>query len=480
MEAGVTRLAALSPDQRKRLETVPLCIRQAVDEDGQGTLVLRYTTVGYFAAAKALAERVIAATPGRTAGCANDPMRGDTYLGLARAYTVRGQPTAARQAYQQAVAEYRAVGHHWMIILALAYEIADVHFPFFADDIADRQHLLNALSEALPRMVGINDLDLTAASLRFLAPARWLEGDWEPVRRAALVAMPPNRVPETAFTDVYARLACAQGHVARAWEIIRWALPLGLRAEPGNIPWRAVPPLQRVGAMVSLQEGNLPAARQWLEAHDRWLDWSDCVPGRAEGHALWAQYHHAAGDAAQAYDCATAALARATEPRQPLAMLAAHRILGELDTAAGHFGAAQAHLDASLGLTHACAVPYERALTLLARVELHAANNERNEAATLLNEARAILLLLEASPALARADALAVTRPLMPAYPAGLSAREVEVLRLLAAGHTNRQIADKLLLSERTVHVHVRNIFTKTGADNRAGATAFAFRHNLA
>ena len=67
-----------------------------------------------------------------------------------------------------------------------------------------------------------------------------------------------------------------------------------------------------------------------------------------------------------------------------------------------------------------------------------------------------------------------------PAYPAGLSAREVEVLHLLAAGRTNREIAEALFLSERTIHSHVRTILTKTGADNRAAAAAFALRHRLA
>jgi DNA-binding NarL/FixJ family response regulator len=65
-------------------------------------------------------------------------------------------------------------------------------------------------------------------------------------------------------------------------------------------------------------------------------------------------------------------------------------------------------------------------------------------------------------------------------YPAGLSGREVEVLRHLAAGHTNRDIATALCLSEHTVRAHVRHIFAKTGADNRAAAAAFALRHGLA
>jgi predicted ATPase/DNA-binding CsgD family transcriptional regulator len=62
---------------------------------------------------------------------------------------------------------------------------------------------------------------------------------------------------------------------------------------------------------------------------------------------------------------------------------------------------------------------------------------------------------------------------------AGLSNREVEVLRLVAEGQTNREVAEALFLSEKTVARHLTTIFTKIGVENRAGATAFAFRHGL-
>ncbi|MGW1341415.1 LuxR C-terminal-related transcriptional regulator [Kribbella sp. NPDC002412] len=63
---------------------------------------------------------------------------------------------------------------------------------------------------------------------------------------------------------------------------------------------------------------------------------------------------------------------------------------------------------------------------------------------------------------------------------AGLTAREVEILALVAAGHTNRQIAGQLVLSEHTVRRHVQNIFAKTGVSTRSAATAYAFEHRLA
>ena len=61
----------------------------------------------------------------------------------------------------------------------------------------------------------------------------------------------------------------------------------------------------------------------------------------------------------------------------------------------------------------------------------------------------------------------------------GLSRRELEVLRLLATGRSNRAIADELFISVPTVKVHVRSIFTKLGLDSRAAAAAFAVQHQL-
>ena len=64
--------------------------------------------------------------------------------------------------------------------------------------------------------------------------------------------------------------------------------------------------------------------------------------------------------------------------------------------------------------------------------------------------------------------------------PGGLTEREGEVLRLVTAGKTNRQIAADLFLSEKTVARHMNNIFDKIGVSSRAAATAFALREGIA
>jgi DNA-binding CsgD family transcriptional regulator len=64
-------------------------------------------------------------------------------------------------------------------------------------------------------------------------------------------------------------------------------------------------------------------------------------------------------------------------------------------------------------------------------------------------------------------------------YPAGLTAREVEVLRLVAQGLTNAQVAERLFLSPRTVNAHLRTIYGKIGVSSRAAATRIASEHGL-
>ncbi|HEU5200793.1 MAG TPA: LuxR C-terminal-related transcriptional regulator, partial [Ktedonobacterales bacterium] len=64
-------------------------------------------------------------------------------------------------------------------------------------------------------------------------------------------------------------------------------------------------------------------------------------------------------------------------------------------------------------------------------------------------------------------------------YPDGLTAREVDVLRLLAAGLTNKQIAQRLVMSPHTVNIHVQSIYSKVDVHTRSAATHYAMTHGL-
>ncbi len=92
-----------------------------------------------------------------------------------------------------------------------------------------------------------------------------------------------------------------------------------------------------------------------------------------------------------------------------------------------------------------------------------------------LAAARAVLEQLGAVVDLAELD-----RPADPGTAGPLSPRELEVLRLLATGATNRVIAERLFLSEKTVARHLSNMFAKLDVASRSAATAYAYEHGLA
>ena len=94
-----------------------------------------------------------------------------------------------------------------------------------------------------------------------------------------------------------------------------------------------------------------------------------------------------------------------------------------------------------------------------------------------LEAARGVFEELGAAPSLAALDALRGRSDSGAAH--GLTSRELEVLRLVAKGKSNRDIATALVISEHTVARHVQNIFTKLGVPSRTAAGAFAFEHDL-
>jgi DNA-binding CsgD family transcriptional regulator len=161
-----------------------------------------------------------------------------------------------------------------------------------------------------------------------------------------------------------------------------------------------------------------------------------------------------------------------------LAMLVA--TMSRWDEAQRHFEEALA-MNAAMGakpwLAH---TQYQYANMLLAR----GYHGDRDRAAALLEavfdttrtlgmralEERTIVLREQARSQLSRARH----------YPDGLTTREVEVLRLITTGKSNRDIADALFISLNTVANHVRSILSKTGAANRTEAAAYAMRHGLA
>jgi DNA-binding CsgD family transcriptional regulator len=150
---------------------------------------------------------------------------------------------------------------------------------------------------------------------------------------------------------------------------------------------------------------------------------------------------------------------------------------GAIDLIEGNARAALGPLRRALEVWRLVEAPYEAArVRMLTGLACRALQD--GEAAELeLEAARAVFERLGAAPELARLDALGKRAASTPAHP--LTARELQVLRLIAAGKTNKAIAASLFLSERTIDRHVSNIFSKLDVPSRAAATAYAYDHKL-
>jgi DNA-binding CsgD family transcriptional regulator len=185
----------------------------------------------------------------------------------------------------------------------------------------------------------------------------------------------------------------------------------------------------------------------------------------------------AAGDVSAARSAADELATIADRADAGLLRTRARQARGAVRLAEGDAGGALGILRTAWTAWHELGAPYEAARIRVLIGTACRALGDDDTAEMEYDAARWVFEELGAAPDLAAVRRLSRRTPAD--RPGGLTLREVQVLRLVAAGRSNRAIAEELFLAEKTVHRHLSNIFAKLGVGSRTAATAFAFEHQL-
>ncbi|MGY4772276.1 LuxR C-terminal-related transcriptional regulator [Kribbella sp. CWNU-51] len=282
------------------------------------------------------------------------------------------------------------------------------------------------------------------------AELKRLRGAWTDAR-ADLGAVSPADVDVwAAGYAAYVRgdLDRLQGHFAEAEECFAEASRLGHDPQPGL-------------ALLRLAQGSTQAAAAMIR---RRLAEAQEDANQVELHLAATEILLAAGELEPAADAAEKLRTLAATCRTTIVQAASAQAEAMIRLAEDHPDAALAPARSALRQWVELRAPYQEGRTRLLIADACQALGDGESADRESAAARRIFETLGAYTE--RSDRL-------------LSPREIEVLRLVATGATNRAIAAQLVLSERTVDRHVSNIFTKLGVSSRSAATAYGFEHKL-
>jgi len=328
-----------------------------------------------------------------------------------------------------------------------------------------------------------------------LAEALTSAGRWDEALETIEEALGLDPAPEgrAALLLLRGGIAVARGEHDTAAGIMRQLPPPPAGAQGGTqaatqlaplIAWLATEARLADGDLAGALAAVRAASSQRPDAEARYL-WLLLATGmRACAEAGPGRLSAEAGDPAElrrALELAAAGLARPGRVEQ------AHAAVfdAEASRAAGHPD--RAAWDAAAAAWESLGQPYPLAYALLHAAAAAAAAGDRDAAASRLQRAAELAGQLRAHPLLQQISNVARrarveitgTSPAGAAAPAGLTGRELEVLRLVAAGRGNREIAAELFISPKTASVHVSNILGKLGVASRGEAAATAHRLHL-
>ncbi len=395
-----------------------------------------------------------------------------------------GSPERAVAAFRRSREAFRATHQDFHSGTVITWEFKYATLPYSADKIESRVSLAEELLS-----FGQNDLSRVTNDPPdvFICPLYLIDGRWDELGR---IEQDSSYQATSVFFLFGALTSLAEYHlrigsVSKAQQYIQDWFPLGPDVPPEESLLRYAEALDllRVASDLEMDQGRIEEARKWINTRQKWLDWSGRVPGRAEQSLLEARYAILADTSKQARDHAIEAVRHAENPRQPLALLRANLMLGKVLTQLGDYEDANTSLQRALRLADSCQAPYESGLAQIALAELHILTGSLDAASKESREAKKTFTGLQAEPALHCAVTLQnrihKTSGKRDINTAGLSDREIEVLQLVAAGLTDREIGAQLFISPRTVGQHMRSVFNKLDVNTRTAAAVKATELDL-
>lgn len=448
---------------------------------------------------------------------ADDPLRVELLARLCRAYVYCDCADEAKEAHRRAVALARQIGDMKGLCMALSAITAAIYWPDLLHERMAAAEESLAIAEKMNLLPGVDSFPYFLANLIQVGDARAVRRlvDWglriseqthspylETLCRhtEALVAINEGRFADAESSTTQAlhsgrRLAEDQAVSAHGMQMfclrreqgrLREALPMlqyFARTTPEAHAWQ--PGLALLYAELDMraecqaQFDSLPWDRATTLLRD--VSTTTTVMFAAEVCVYL-------GDAARA-----ALLYRLLQPHAGINLVpdfggpclgSSDRLLGNLAGVMAQWDLAERHFEAALAMDRRSGSRVWLAHSRYAyAVMLHrrAGAGDFDRARELLVDARAETTVLGMNALTPRIDALAerIGSPPPPAYPCGLTGREVAVLRLMAMGRNNREIGQVLAISPNTVAAHVRSILEKTYTANRTEAAAFANREGL-
>lgn len=314
--------------------------------------------------------------------------------------------------------------------------------------------------EAQPEMVAFSGLCLVHRAEILQLRGAWCQALAE-AERAFVRCSGVNRVAAAEALYQQGEVHRLRGDFTRAEEAFREASRWGREPLPGL-------------ALLRLAQGRTPAASAAIR---RALDAAHTVLQRAKLLPAYVEIVLASGEAAEALraSCELEALADRFDARALRAIAAQAK--GAVELGCGRACAALVPLRHAERVWQELDAPYLAARVRIVVAQCCRALGDEDGVSLEVAAVRSIFERLGAAPDLTRLEALFAAPTAERRHP--LTRRELEVLRWVAAGKTNKAIAATLCLSEKTVERHLSNIFTKLDVRSRAAATAYAFEHRL-